>query len=105
MEKVIAERTNVQDAMHHEEGARESEKSVAPENKPGKNGEAVEVKQKTDKERAAERNVKADPENDNSVYDNYTPAKLKIEGAKPHPADLVQSTAVEVLFSFTYHRF
>ena len=33
-------------------------------------------------------------EDDNSVYNDYTPAKLKIPGAKPHPADLVQSAAM-----------
>jgi hypothetical protein len=55
--------------------------------------EGVKVQQKTREERRAER-AEPNPETDNSVYDDYAPAKIKIAGAKPHPADLVQSAAM-----------
>ena len=86
-----------------------TKKSITPETKldnkrkhesrPGpaareKTDSEVDVRQKSDEERAAERAEKLTPEDDDSVYDEYAPAKLKIEGAKPHTADLVQSAAM-----------
>jgi hypothetical protein len=55
---------------------------------------AVKVEQKSADERKAERAQKPKPEEDDAVYDPYTPAKLKISKARPHPADLIQSAAM-----------
>ena len=41
-----------------------------------------------------EESIKAQKELKEEVYSEYVPQKLKVPGAKPHPADLVQSTAM-----------
>jgi hypothetical protein len=40
------------------------------------------------------KNVEAKQELTDEVYSDYIPQKLKVKGAKPHPADLVQSSAM-----------
>ena len=91
-----------------EESPRDSAVSVAPKRQTGKEettdsqniqtdqreAQSVEIEHKSAAERAVERAARSESENDNAVYDDYAPAKLKIKGAKPHPADLVQSAAM-----------
>lgn len=78
--------------------AQEPEEKAEPAPKP-----AVTVEKKSETERREERKAKAEAEirearggenNDQNVFDSYTPSRIKIRGAKPHPADLVESAAM-----------
>ncbi|MBR1419295.1 MAG: strawberry notch family protein, partial [Synergistaceae bacterium] len=64
-----------------------------PEAQPEKPVAEIKTENKTEAEQQEER--KANKNDDvNYVYDNYRPSKLKIAGAKHHPADLVESAAM-----------
>lgn len=54
----------------------------------GTSGVVVEVKEKNKKQSIGD-----------SIYEPYEPAKVKIKGAKKHPASIVESAASDTVFS------
>ncbi|MBQ9564617.1 MAG: strawberry notch family protein [Synergistaceae bacterium] len=82
-----------------EDGIFGGQKKTSPKAEPKEPAEpTVQIERKTEEERRRERKAKeaetGETGDDLNVYDNYSPSRMKIKGAKHHPADLVESAAM-----------